>query len=88
MPLDKYAAWMKESSVDEKKELAVKAKTSLNMLYQLGSAHRQASASLAGKIETGIASIAKRKRDPILPLVQRGDLCEACAKCKFYKELK
>lgn len=85
--MSNFRAWMESTSVEEKKELAIKARTSLNMLYQLSAGHRRASADLAGKIEAGIASMAKRKRAAVLPAVQRGDLCEACSKCKYYKKV-
>lgn len=86
MAIERFKEWMAASSVAEKKELAIKARTSLNMLYQLGSENRNASSDLAGKIESGIASINRRKRHTPLPDVRRGDLSVACSKCRFYKE--
>jgi len=88
MSILKFKEWMAKSTADEKKELAIKAKTSLGLLYQLDYGTRKASADLAGRIEHGVRSINRRKRHAPLPDVQRGDLCETCAKCKFYKDCK
>jgi hypothetical protein len=85
MSLAKFRQWMAASTPDEKKELAIKAGTSLNMLYQLSYGNRNASADLAGRIEDGVKRINKRKRHTPLPEIGRGDLCEACAKCRFYR---
>lgn len=86
MSTAKFKDWMKLSTALEKKELAIKARTSLSLLYQLDYGTRKASADLAGRIEQGVKSINRRKRHTPLPDVQRGDLCETCAKCRFYKE--
>ena len=86
MGLEIFRQWMKEANADEKKELAIKARTSLSLLYQLDYGTRNASADLAGRIEEAIKRINRRKRHTPLPVVQRGDLCEACSKCRFYKE--
>lgn len=86
MSIEKFKKWMGESTAGEKKELAIKARTSLSLLYQLVYGTRNASSELAGRIEQGVKSINRRKRHSPLPVVQRGDLCETCSKCKFYKE--
>jgi hypothetical protein len=80
---------MKESTIDEKRELAEKAQTSLSLLYQLSydpPNNRNASSGLAGRIEKAAAMIGKRKRHAPLPELRRGDLAEDCANCKLYKE--
>lgn len=86
MSVANFKKWMAESSASEKKELAIKARTSLSLLYQLDYGTRNASADLAGRIEQGVKSINRRKRHTPLPEVRKGDLCETCAKCRFYKE--
>jgi hypothetical protein len=86
MSVAKFKQWMASSNALEKKELAIKARTSLGLLYQLDYGTRKASADLAGRIEQGVKSINRRKRHDPLPEVLRGDLCETCAKCRFYKE--
>ena len=86
MGIANYKQWMKDSTIEEKKELAIKARTSLSLLYQLDYGTRNASADLAGRIEQGVKSINRRKRHTPLPEVMKGDLCETCAKCRFYKE--
>lgn len=92
MSIDKFKTWLAESTPAEKKELAIKAQTSIGTLWQISYEVRtngkpfQASSELAGRIERGIASINRRKRHTPLPEVRRGDLSKDCAKCRFYKD--
>ena len=86
MAIKNFKEWMNQSAAPEKKELAIKSKTSLSLLYQLTYETRKASSDLAGRIEQSIKSINRRKRHHPLPEVGRGDLCETCAKCRFYRE--
>ena len=86
MTIAKFKSWMKESTIDEKRELAENAETSLSLLYQLSYGTRKASSELAGRIEKSAAAIAKRGRHKALPELRRGDLAEACAKCQHYKD--
>lgn len=86
MSMVRYKSWMKLSTAEEKRHVAVLAATSLQMLYQLASEHRHASSELAGRIESAIAAVNKRKRETPLPVVRRGDISEACSKCQFYKK--
>lgn len=86
MSIAKYKSWMKISTAEEKRHVAVLAATSLQMLYQLASEHRHASSELAGRIEKAIEVVNKRKRETPLPGVRRGDLSDACNKCQFYKK--
>lgn len=89
MSIDKFKAWMHESTTDEKETVIAVADTSLAMLYQLASGHRKASADLAGRIVKGLTLVGKKRRKTPLPVVLRGDLCETCAKCSYYmKECK
>lgn len=85
MTIASYKQWMASSTIEEKKELAAKAHTSLSLLYQLGYGTRTASPELAGRVAHGIASINKRKRAEKMPEVPQGDLSPVCAKCKYYK---
>lgn len=86
MSIDRFRDWMKESTMDEKWTVVAAADTSLPLLYQLASGHRKASADLAGRIAKGIALVAKKKRREPLPVVTRGDICETCGKCEYFKE--
>jgi len=89
MTIAKFKSWMKESTIEEKRELAAHAETSLSLLYQLSydpPNNRKASSELAGRIEKAAALIGKRKRHKPLPELRRGDLAEACAKCQHYKD--
>lgn len=88
MTIDKFIDWMSESTIAEKKELALRARTSLSLLYQLGYGTRSASASMAGRIEKSAAVIAKKKRHKPLPVILRGDLAKACAECPYYERCK
>lgn len=86
MSVEKFREWMKESTITEKKELALKARTSLSLLYQLGYGTRTASADLAGRIEKASSILSRKSRHKPLPVILRGDLVDACAKCPYYKE--
>lgn len=86
MTIARYKLWMKESTIEEKKELAIKARTSLSLLYQLSYETRNASSDLAARVAKGIDSVNRRKRHAPLPEVTQGDLSITCAKCRYYKE--
>ncbi len=94
MTISNYKQWMKESTIEEKKELAIKARTSLSTLYQLDYGVRAngkpfvASSELAIRITKALTAIGKRKRHAPLPNVRQGDLSSVCAGCKFYKDCK
>jgi hypothetical protein len=85
MSIDAFKAWMQESTMDEKETVVAAADTSLPLLYQLASGHRKASADLASRVARGITLVGKKKRKTPLPVVLRGDLCETCSKCEYYK---
>lgn len=78
--------WMTAASPAEQNELAKRAGTTRNYLYQLSGGHRTASAELAGTIE--IASIALRLKNAALPLIDRMSLCAACAACPYAKKCR
>lgn len=81
-----FKEWMQVSTMDEKETVVAAANTSLAMLYQLASGHRKASADLAGRIANGLALVGRKKRKTPLPVVLRGDLCETCAACSYYRK--
>ncbi len=70
-----FKRWMEKNTPEAKKELAARAGTNTALLYQLSSGVRNASADTAGRIE-----------DSLNGEVRRGDLCDACAKCPYYKQ--
>jgi hypothetical protein len=92
MPIQKFKQWLAESTPAEKRELAIKASTSVSTLWQISYEVRgngkpfNASSELAGRIERAITSINKRRRHAPLPEVRKGDISKDCAKCRFYKE--
>ena len=82
MAIGKFKDWMQQSTIGEKRDLAEKAETSLSLLYQLSYGTRKASSELAGRIEKAAKKIGKDR----LPVLTRGDLSEACAGCKHFKD--
>lgn len=86
MTIAKFKTWMKESTIEEKRELAEKAETALSLLYQLSYEKRHASSGLAGRIEKAAEVIGRRKRHAPLPVLTKADLSEDCAKCWYFKE--
>lgn len=80
--LHPMAVWMAAATADEQTMLAGKAGTSRGHLYQLAGGHRQASATMAGRIEGATAEMHKASKGR-LPRVYRTDLCEACRACQY-----
>lgn len=77
MPISNFKRWMKQSTPDEKKELAKGAKTTLGLLYQLSYGTRKASNEVAARVEQASAGA-----------ITRGDLNATCEKCPYFKECK
>jgi len=75
-------AWMSAATPGEQELLAQKAGTSKGQLYQLAGGHRQASADMAGRIESATLEMAKASKGR-LPVVYRTDVCEACRQCSY-----
>lgn len=76
--------WMDAATEDERETLALRAKTSVNYLYQIAGNHRDAAAGLAGRIEIAAAEIRGRKKR--LPRITRADLATACASCPYARK--
>jgi len=83
--MNKFKQWMADSSRAEKLDVATLAQCSWQHLYDLAADRREASSDLAGRIETAIRAVNRRKREQPLPVVGRGDISSACANCSFYK---
>ena len=66
----------------ERDLLAQKVGTTSGQLYQLSGGHRQASADMAGRIESATSEMCKHSKGR-LPRVYRTDLCEACRSCQY-----
>lgn len=75
-------AWMAAATVDEQVALANRTGTSRGMLYQWASGNRQASAEMAGRIESATAEMHKLSKGR-LPKIYRTDLCVACSGCQY-----
>ena len=85
-----FKKWMKESTADEKIEVAKLAFTVTSILYQLTYESRSngkpftASTGLAGRIAVAISEVNSRPRHKPLPAVGRGDLAPGCGACPYY----
>lgn len=75
-------AWMAAATADEQHLLASKIGTTRGQLYQLAGGHRQASADMAGRIESATTEMAKASKGR-LPVVYRTDVCQACRECQY-----
>jgi hypothetical protein len=75
-------AWMAAATTDEQMTLALRVRTTRGQLYQLAGGHRQASADMAGRVESVTAEMHKASRGR-LPLVFKTDLCAACRACQY-----
>jgi DNA-binding transcriptional regulator YdaS (Cro superfamily) len=80
MKQTKLKAWMQAASTAQQDQLAKLAKTSRKTLYHLASGERNASAAKAIAIERAAGRV---KGAVSLPLLRRGDLSPACAKCDY-----
>lgn len=69
-----YKRWMAGSTPQRKKEVAVRAKTSLPMLYHINTGYRKPSSELAARIEGACGGE-----------LTRGDISETCSRCPYYK---
>jgi hypothetical protein len=85
MAISRFKLWMKNSTAEEKKELAEKAETALSLLYQLSYGTRKASPELAGRLEHAAIKVGTGVQGKLRAFT-RGDLSEACAKCHFFKD--
>lgn len=80
--------WLAEATTLQQMRLAKLAKTSVNNLRQVAHGYRtkgkpSISAEYAARIE-----LAAEKIPEVAISVKRGDLCQACAKCKYYRDCK
>ena len=80
-----FRVWMKNATVDEINELATRAEVSVTYLYMLASGKRQASADVAARIEAAACFI-REVQGAAVPVLDRGDLCQACADCPYFQK--
>lgn len=85
MPLPKLQKWLDEGS-QFIEILSTLAQTSGNMYRQWVTGRRGISASKAGAIEAAMEMISHTHDNAPEPLT-RGDLCEACQACSYFKSV-
>ena len=81
------AAWLESASAELKALLCELAGTSESMYRQWVSGRRKLSAAKAGEVEDAMLLIS-RTYPTAPPALTRGDLCEACHKCPYYKAVQ
>lgn len=79
--MEKLKMWLSVSTADEKKKMADLAHTSVPHLYHLTGGQRGASAALAGRIAE--ATVMMSLVNPELPVLNRMDLSDDCAECRY-----
>lgn len=77
--------WMKLATAREQADLAKRARTSREYLYQLSNGVREASPEIAGRIETAAEKI-RQKSDGRLPGITRAELSPVCGGCPYAKK--
>jgi hypothetical protein len=81
--------WIRSATAEELREMAAVAKVSVSHIYRVASGERAASAETAAGIEAAGFVIARRqstKRLNPLPIINRGDVCETCSNCPYFKD--
>lgn len=74
--------WMLLATKLEQEELAVRAGTSREYLYQIANGIRSASAAIAGNIEKAARELRKGSKGR-LPKLTRADLSATCGACPY-----
>lgn len=74
MKLKKFAQWWKTASAMQKRQVAKNAKSSYSHLSNVVHGTRDIGPELAGRIESALGGELKR-----------GDLCETCRACVYFK---
>jgi len=75
MKVKKFAQWWKTASAIEKRQVAKDAKSSYSHLSNVVHGTRDIGPELAGRIEEALNF-----------QLTRGDLCETCRRCVYFKE--
>lgn len=77
-------AWLDTATAAQRRDLASRARTTVNNLFQIAGGHRGASAEMAIKLER-----ANNRLSAILPRLRREDLAPAsCGRCDFAKRCR
>ena len=76
--------WLDWATMRERIDLANRSGTSPSYLVQLALGFRSASAGLAARIEAATTAMYSESKKR-LPIIDRGDLCDACAECPYRK---
>lgn len=80
--------WMRLATVEQQAELAARAGTSREYLYQIGSGYRDCSADLAGRIARAAQAIAESApgNGHLLPVLTRPALSKTCRDCEYARQ--
>lgn len=81
---DALRDWVATATTTEQELLAGAAGITREYLYQLSAGKRNASASMAGRLEEAAKAL-RRKSKGRLPELTRADLAAACAECPYAK---
>jgi len=84
---NKMKEWLLKARKEEALKLAKLAGTSLGVLRQIGGGYRTEGRASTTP-ETARALELAAKKLPHLPELPRGELCQACGKCEYYKGAK
>lgn len=83
-PTPKLAAWLEATTKQMSCLLAELSGTSVAMFRQWIPGRRGISADMAGRLVDGMRKLGEDHRTAPDPLT-RGDLCDACRKCEYFK---
>jgi hypothetical protein len=84
--MNKLTEWFNQATQDQKNVLNAQfGRVSLAQLRcsEGKKHHRSASAHRAGEIEAFVSTM--READPSVPKLTRGDLCQACSDCEYWR---
>lgn len=83
-----FRKWMAKATPEEKIQLAQLAQTSVGSLHQIAGGYRSAGKAnvrpeMARRIELASTKLARNR----LPAIRREQLCEACGRCEYAKQV-
>lgn len=76
--------WLALASPSEKRTLVKRTGSSLQAIRNVANGHNKASADWAARIEN--ATRAANRRNPVLHIIERHEICAACSRCPFTQQ--